>query len=120
LSSWFKYSSFEEFKSDVEGKKEKQMIELLENFAISSSLKTNKKSLPYQHSRSITNTFSSYVNAIFFTERLNKLFIADLITKNASKIRFYIDIQLAPSKKEGFYKGIVYTIHYYIHPDRVY
>jgi len=114
IKSAFNFNSFEEFCTYYETKKEKDLIELLTNFNISASVKLNKKSLPFQHSKFIINTFSSCLNEILFTQRLNCQLLQHLLELDVEKIRFYIEITPYKNKTDNII-GLQYSIYYYVH-----
>ena len=86
------YGEFNEFINNLIEEKEKKFQELCGEMGIRAITKTDKKSLPYTHQYSITNRFSSYVNAVFWTEKLWRKVVLDLLQEGASNIRYYMEV----------------------------
>ena len=96
------YGKYNELIEDLIEKKEKKFKELCWEMGIRATTKTDKKSLPYTSQYSIANRFSSYVNAVFFTEELWRKAIFNLLKEGASNIRYYMEVS---SNKHTFSDG---------------
>lgn len=108
--------SVEERLKLAETKQNKRTAELLWNFNINASVKTNPKSLPYTHKISIVQKFNSYVNSVFFIEPLYRKILPQLIEDNLFKIRFFIDYQPHYNKeKPELIDGLEISFCYYKH-----
>ena len=106
-----------EFSPYIETKKEQELTKLFWKLGIQSSVKTDKKSLPYQH---IITTHES-VGDLENTSQLYRKLIKHLLEEDAYKIRFFIETELGYGCSLGtltlpsYITGITYHIKYYIH-----
>jgi hypothetical protein len=114
--SWFK-RDWKDLQQEVETNKEKTLIDLLWKLGIQSSVKTDKKSLPYQHTVTIHKGFNSFVNDIAYTEELYRKLIKHLLEEDTYKIRFFVETEpwFGTYENTSYITGITYHIKYYIH-----
>jgi hypothetical protein len=112
--------NWEDFQPYIEKQKEEELIQLLWKINIQSSIKTNKKSLPFQY----TVTQSEDVGNLTQTTQLYRKFIYHLLKENTYKIRFFIETELnygslfGPPTSLSYITGIIYHIKYYIHKNQ--
>jgi len=81
---------------------EKAIIELLSHIGIRAIVKTDRYSLPYTHSVSVSNGQSSYIPDIYDTTMLRRKLLKEVIDMNTNKIRFYVYIHTTDGIGEGF------------------
>jgi len=104
---------------EIEEQKEKDIIHLLKDLDIHSSIKIDKKSLPYQYVISHTRRFSSFVNETFYIGELYRKLVKHLLEEDVYKIRFFLETELFYNewKNSSYIIGIKYHIKYYIHKN---
>ena len=103
---------YHKYMDDYETKLEKELISLLKSIGISSSVKTNKHTLPHQF-QIISKQFSeTYLNAAFESKRFFKKIVKELLDKDPYKIRFYV---LAEVVDTGIFGFVKLEFRYYIH-----
>ena len=109
--------NWEDFQPFLETQKEEELIQLLWKMGIQSSVKTDKKSLPYQH----VVTQNEVIGNLTQTSHLYRKFIQHLLEEDTYKIRFFIETKLDYShildipNPFSYVKGITYELKYYIH-----
>ncbi len=114
---YFHKKSWKDLQQELETTKEKDLIDILFKLGIYSSVKTDKKSLPYQHTVTIHKRFNSFINDVFYTEKLYRKLIKHLLEEDPSKIRFFIETEpwFGTYENTSYITGITYHIKYYIH-----
>lgn len=116
IKSLFDKDSIEDTFRELEMSQNERTVKLLWNFNIKASTKTDPKSLPYTKEIVIYNKFNSYVNSVFFIEKLYRKVIKQLIEDDTYKIRFYFDYDLDYNKeKEDLIEGLKISFRYYPH-----
>ena len=99
-----------------EARMENNLIELLENFQISATIKSNKRSLPYKNEIIVNLPVESDMSAMWDYRTTYRKIISELLEKNVYKIRFYVHIETFENAKSVFLNcGIKYCFRYYIH-----
>lgn len=102
---------FEKLETELEN----ELTEFLYSIQISSSVKTDKYSLPFQDEVVIQLYSESYINGMFERDRIFRPIVKKLLELNAYKIRFYLHIETFGDGMKLFGHGIKYTFRYYIH-----
>ena len=113
-------SNLEEYLDNLETRLENELIELLAPLEIHASIKTNKKSLPYQKEIIFRKRSESYVNGMFEYQRMFRMIAKELLENDCRKIRFYVFIEPYGEDVSGFEafiggQGIEYRFRYYQH-----
>jgi hypothetical protein len=97
---------------------EKRLKDLFKRIGIQSSTKSDRFSLPYKHEVIGEIEGNSYLNYAFDLDNIARVFVKDLIEKNANKIRFYLFAEIVTDDETigKRYKGkVVYKFRYLIH-----
>jgi hypothetical protein len=97
---------------------EKRLKDLFSRIGIQSSTKSDRFSLPYKHEVIGEIEGNSYLNYAFDINKIARVFVKDLIEKNANKIRFYLLAEVVTENETigKRYKGkVVYKFRYMIH-----
>lgn len=119
IKSLFDKDSIEDMFRELEMSQNERTIKLLWNFNIKASTKTDLKSLPYTKEIIVYNKFNSYINSVFFIEKLYRKVIKQLIEDDIYKIRFYFDYDLDYSKeREDLIEGLKISFRYYPHDNK--
>ena len=96
---------------DQEHQLEQNIIKTLRSFYIRSSVKTDKYTLPYQHS--ISMCFKFKMDKWGSYDQVNRYILKELLDKNIKKIRFYTIIDY--SIQNMLNKKVHVEFRYYIH-----
>jgi len=107
-------SAITEFEIECEAR----LKELFSRIGIQSSTKSDRFSLPYKHEVIGEIEGNSYLNYAFDIDNIARVFVKDLIEKNANKIRFYLFAEVVTEDETigKRYKGkVVYKFRYMIH-----
>ena len=115
LERFFDFTTPEKLLSNLEVKMEKDLINLFNKLGIQASLKSEKKSLPFQFEVVEKLPYESYVNGMLEYERTFRKIAKELLDKDVSKIRFFVDITAVDSEINIFPGFINYSFKYYIH-----
>jgi len=107
---------------DLEIECEEFFLDLFDKLNIQSSVKFNRKSLPYNNEIIIKLRGESDMNRPFDYRRLSQKIIKELFDKDVRKLRFYFDITFAnePVSKRlienivNSFGAIEYKFRYYI------
>jgi hypothetical protein len=99
---------------------EENLINLLWELGIYSSVKTNKKSLPYKETFEITLLRNKPFSNSFNFKKVYREFIKEVLNKGYRKIRFYCELIPSPQNKNHSFSSInkpnyICYIRYYIH-----
>jgi len=97
---------------------EKRLKDLFKRIGIQSSTKSDRFSLPYKYEVIGEIEGNSYLNYAFDLDNIARVFVKDLIEKNANKIRFYLFAEVITDDETigKRYKGkVVYKFRYMIH-----
>lgn len=95
---------------EFENKMELDLIKVLENFQIHATVKTHKKSLPYNSEITIILPNESWVTGVLEFKRCYRKILKELLDKNLYKIRFYVSIEIVD---HGFIGGLKYIFRYH-------
>lgn len=115
LESFYPSQTPEEVLKTYEEKMEQDLVKnLFPCLNIQASIKSDKKSLPYQHEVVFCLNCESYVQGMFEYRKGFRSITRELLDKNAFKIRFYVEIDTVDTS--FFNLGAVrYKFRYYIH-----
>jgi len=97
---------------EMEKRIEKELIDILGKMGIQSSVKTDRYSLPYSHEIKCVKVGTSYLNSAFDTKELFRKIAEELLSKDATKIRFFMHIEIADIIMMG---SVRYRFCYYNH-----
>ena len=105
----------------IETRMEEEIIEMLAPLQIHASVKTDKKSLPYQEEIVFKKIAESYIPGMFEYEGMFRIIAKELLENDCHKIRFYMFIEPYGEEVTGFRailggQGIEYRFRYYVHP----
>ena len=102
-------TSVEKFERGVE----KSLIETFGKLSITSSVKTNPYSLPFNKEIKITLLGESYLNGPYEVHRVVRKIVKELLDENLYKIRFYVYVDVITDF--GISGKVDYYFRYYSH-----
>jgi len=104
--------AYEKAMINLETSMEKDLLEILKSLDISSSVKSDRYSLPYNNTIEHTGYGESYLNAAYDRRPFFKKIVKELLDKDPYKIRFFIFAEV----EDAIYMGKVkYYFNYYVH-----
>ena len=99
----------ETYLNDLEKRLEDEGIKLFSAINISSSVKTDKYSLPCINKVVVKLQRESYVNGMFEHHRVFRPIVKELFEKDVYKIRFYFHIETYADGGKNFKKDVIET-----------
>ncbi len=103
------HDAMDRFEIQAEGR----IIDFLKVIGIHASVKTDRKSLPYQKEIHASHHGSSYLNDAFdLTQTFYREIVRELLEEDIRKIRFYV---LAEIYDGGFMGKTKFSFRYYVH-----
>jgi hypothetical protein len=97
---------------------EQKLIELFQQIGITSSVKSDRFSLPFTNEIICEIEGASYVNYPFTLSNLNRMIVKELLEKNIFKIRFYLFVDVITeddTMSKSYHGKVVYKFRYMIH-----
>lgn len=104
--------NYEKSVMEREKKIETDLIQFLFKIGVQASTKTDRYSLNYQYEIITRTGSSSFLNEAFYTEKLYRLVVEELIKKEVYKIRFYVFMEIEDVDCFG---RVNYYFRYYVH-----
>lgn len=97
---------------------EQKLIKLFQQIGITSSVKSDRFSLPYTNEIICEIEGASYVNYPFTLSNLNRMIIKELLEKNIFKIRFYLFVDVITeddTMSKSYHGKVIYKFRYMAH-----
>lgn len=102
---------------------EAQLTELLGQIGIRATVKSDRYSLPATGSVMSSNSFDSYIPAIYSADNVSRKFIKEILNADCQKVRFYVYIHTEDYTGKNILKRMSVgtfniEIRYYLHKNQ--